>query len=242
MKKKTALRPLVCILLLFTSICLVAQAGAESAFVVDRLIVSLRSGKDEGARIARLRSNDPVEILEKDGRYVRVKTQEGVVGWMEGQYLTSELPKSYVIEGLKDEIKRLEGIIDEIQEEKGPLADQLETIRKESAAKRERLEKTIATLESEKAHLTAQLDDLRYSYQELEEKSARAVEIVDQFEKLTKENRELSEKSGALTLENEKLKQNTKLYWFLAGAGVFLFGWIIGKVSRRRTRSSKLSV
>jgi SH3 domain protein len=60
------------------------------------------------------------------------------------------------------------------------------------------------------------------------------VEIVEARDRLQKTNDQLSAEVSALTAENSDLMRTGALKWFLAGGGVFLLGWLIGKMSRKK--------
>ena len=54
--------------------------------------------------------------------------------------------------------------------------------------------------------------------------------------KLTKtlqENRSIKQQLTGLTVENEELKSDDRVNWFLAGGGVLLLGILIGKITNR---------
>jgi len=60
------------------------------------------------------------------------------------------------------------------------------------------------------------------------------VEITDERDRLKKENVKLTSTVRELTEENTDLNRNQSVRWFLAGAGVLLFGWLIGRISRKK--------
>jgi SH3 domain protein len=52
-------------------------------------------------------------------------------------------------------------------------------------------------------------------------------------------NEKLSSKVQLLNAENSELKRTGMIKWFLAGGGVLLFGWIIGRISRKKRAGFK---
>ncbi len=82
---------------------------AETGYVSDMLILSLKEGPGRQYNtIKTLRSNTPVQIIETTDRFLKIETEEGDIGWVEGQYITKELPKSIIIEQLNKKIAELE--------------------------------------------------------------------------------------------------------------------------------------
>ncbi|MCP4628719.1 MAG: TIGR04211 family SH3 domain-containing protein, partial [bacterium] len=94
---------LLCVLALWWT-----SALAKTAYVADRLIVTVRGGKGSGFNIvARLTSDDPVVVLQEDGAYSKIRTAQGVEGWVSQQYITTQRPKAEIIKELNGEIDSL---------------------------------------------------------------------------------------------------------------------------------------
>ena len=229
-------RPVKLLLCCLVSCTFIASAHAETAYVSDLILVNLRSERGGGKKIATLRSNDVLEILEKSGRYVRVKNQDGLEGWMQAQYVSPDPPKQVIVEGLKQEIKRLENNVIQMREKQGPLGEELVRLKEQHAEKVAGLSAVIQSLEEEKSVFSTQLIDVQSAYDDLTKKAAKAARIADQYDALTKGNSDLSARVAQLENENAGLRKRSSLLWFLAGGGVFFSGWVIGKISRRRHR------
>ena len=43
-------------------------------------------------------------MLEEKGRYLRIKTEDGLEGWVQAQYIISEKPNARIIEDLRNEL------------------------------------------------------------------------------------------------------------------------------------------
>jgi SH3 domain protein len=54
-----------------------------------------------------LTAGTPLEIIEENPDYLRVRTQDGQEGWVLTQFITSETPKAQIIAGLRQELDRL---------------------------------------------------------------------------------------------------------------------------------------
>jgi len=132
----------------------VESAHADSRYVSDRLIITLREapGKD-GMALRTLRTDAPVEVLEESGRYLRVRTEEGEEGWVAMQYLSSEVPKPIIIAGLKKQIDRLKARIKEFETGGNPLLDQLEATKQRHLEKVKELEESAAEIIGERNRL-----------------------------------------------------------------------------------------
>ena len=75
----------------------------------------------------------------------------------------------------------------------------------------------------------AQIDAPSVSYQD---RGSIAYVRIDIFDEQT--NDELTSEIRSLTEENSVLLRTGAIKWFLAGGGVFCFGWLLGKLSRKK--------
>lgn len=238
-KDLCACKKVVFFLLFFFFIA--ANAQAEVVYVTDRLLVLLRSEQGGGEKIAKLFSDTPLQLLEKSGRYLKVRTEDGNEGWVEEQYTTTDPPKQTIIDSLEAEIKRLEANLTQLSKERGPLGEQLEKSKREHAEQVKMLEENATRLQTERDELAAKLQDMEAGYRDIREKSGTAVEVADQFKRLQAEYSQLEVQNKLFRQENDALQKKVNLYWFFAGAGVLFLGWIIGRIPRRRG-SGKLSM
>jgi SH3 domain protein len=71
-------------------------------------------------------------------------------------------------------------------------------------------------------------------YNTLLEQAGNVVEIAAERDQLQQINKKMETDVTALREKNDKLAESRMIKWFLAGGGVFLFGWIIGKISRKK--------
>lgn len=107
------------IVLLFLFATHLAIVQAETVYVDDRLRVGVR--KETGSRIAPhaiVYTGMKLEILEKDGNFIRIRTEKGIEGWIKKTYVTTERPAKELLAELKqshDELKnRYEALKNEI--------------------------------------------------------------------------------------------------------------------------------
>ncbi len=72
-------------------LCLALPGVAQNATVADGPHVNLRAGKTDNYRVIRvLAPGTPLQILESDSQYARVKTVEGDIGWLPARLLVLE--------------------------------------------------------------------------------------------------------------------------------------------------------
>ncbi|MDQ3580778.1 MAG: hypothetical protein M3495_03780, partial [Pseudomonadota bacterium] len=91
----------------------------ESVYVIDRLVAGVHRGpKPKSGLTHAFPTGTKLQVLERKGSMARVRGPAGETGWVEGDYLMTEMPARLVVAILEDE-KR------EIQEENQLLKTQL---------------------------------------------------------------------------------------------------------------------
>ena len=69
----------------------VVVAQSEDVYVTDMLQLDMRATPDDSSnRIRKLRSGDHVRLVEEQGRYSSVRTDDGLVGWVKSLYLVKD--------------------------------------------------------------------------------------------------------------------------------------------------------
>jgi len=209
----------------------VGSTHADTRYVSDMLILTLREGQGSQYKAIRtLKTGTPIEVLEESARHLRVRTQEGEEGWVEKQYISSEQPKAVIIAGLNKEANRLKARLEELQKDQATLLDQL------NAAKRSHTVKV-----KETSRLNMELTQITEKYNTLLDQSKNVAELIKENDRLYGDNDRLQAANDRLNMEVEHLRQEIahlrrrEMIWlFLAGAGVFFVGLIVGKVSKKK--------
>lgn len=211
---------------LLSSLTLAAtSAQAETQYVSDHLVITVRSGQGTQFQIIKtLASGTRLKVLETtDTGYTRVETPDGVEGWVRTQYLTTEPVAS-------EKLAYAEAQLAKVKEELGKIKESYSALRKEHNALTQETQK----LSDEKKNTDAEL--------------TRISEVAKKPIILDRMNRELQEKNVSLekdlqrlNQENHSLKDRSQREWFIAGALVLFGGMILGFILpklRGRQRSS----
>jgi uncharacterized protein YgiM (DUF1202 family) len=102
-------------------VCLLYAKGiglAETMYVSDRLYLSLRSAPDPKQPALDLLSSDTkVDVLETQGKWAKVRLEDGNTGWVWKRYLVKDVPKSLIIERLKRQIENKDITTERLLEE-----------------------------------------------------------------------------------------------------------------------------
>jgi len=230
---------LILAILISGAIIVPDKVQAETRYIGDTLIVTLRDGPDNTFRTLKtVRTGTPLTVLDKQGAYLKVKTDDGIIGWVARQYTVSEPPSMLLVPKLKDKINQLTAsnkqLNNNIKELKEKLA-QRDT--KFHTAHQEILDNLAASQEEAKK-LKQELEKTTGQYNDLLAQSKNVIQVRRERDQFKKSNSLLKNKVATLEQENNAMANSQVIYWFLAGGGVFLVGWMIGKTSLKRKKTS----
>ncbi len=78
---------------LLACLSLASVTEAESLYVSDQVLVGVHDAKDrESAILELLPSGTRLDVITREGDFVRVKTPGGTAGWVDGKYLAPDKP------------------------------------------------------------------------------------------------------------------------------------------------------
>ena len=209
-RKEAVLKKYLLLILLTASTTL--HAGAIR-YVTDQLEITMRSGQSTKHQIVRmLPSGSTVEVLEtgEDGDYTRVRTDQGVEGWVLSRYLDEQASAR---ERLEQANKRLKGL----QDENGRLSNDLTKLRSE---KRE--------LSSEKDTLTTQNNQLQQELNRIRRVSSEVLNVDRENQSLKTQLQQTQLNYDQSQQQITALQDSTARDWFMVGGGVVLLGVMIG--------------
>ena len=213
------------LLLLITIILLLSgvPAQAESAYVGETIQITLRRGPGLDFKVLdMLPSGRKVQIVRKEKAWTQVRLTNNKEGWVLSRFLTPEEPSS-------SRLRKVEAQHKTLSEQTKALIEQNSAVNAENRRLRADLNRSQTNLSDLKQFQTdyegfkKEFDKLKADKKSLQKQVATTRKLIERYEKAT---------------PNVLLTQDIK--WFLAGAGVFLFGLIIGLVMRRRRRKSSL--
>lgn len=223
------------ILVMLAQFTLIPPAAAETRYVGDQLIITMRQGKSTQHKILKtLKTGTPLEVLEEDESYFKVRTSDGVEGYVLRQYVSSTPPKSQRIAELEILNSSLQKKISTLENTKSNVENQLKTMQ-------DKYEQDFSGLTSKSSGLEQNLEQalnneriMAEKYDTLLAQAENVVEIAAERDKLSQQNKKLEAEYNTLLNKTSKLSDSRMIRWFLAGGGVFFFGWIIGKISRKK--------
>jgi SH3 domain protein len=195
-----------------------STVSAETRYVSDQLIITLRTGPStQNAIIESLPTGTAVELLETDTEegYSRVRTNKGNEGWVITRYLMTE-PSA------RDQLAAAQRTVENARQQVSQLEQQAEQLRSEKSD----LENQMNKLDGELKQTVQELTRLRRT-------SSKAVEIDQERQQLKKYVRSLERDLQTLRTENDALSDRSARDWFMVGAGVLLLGILTGAILAR---------
>lgn len=202
---------LSCLLLILTA----SSAFAKTVYVDDTLYAPIRSGEGTQFRILHsgVRSGTPLELIERsDSGYSRVRTPEGIEGWIVSRYLT-EAPIA------RERLENANRQLVQAQETVTSLRSELEAVTTE----RDDLRESENNLEARAGRLSEEL-------REIKEVAADSLNLNSRNKELVNENQKLRNELEVLVAEKERLEANTDSDFMLLGAGLVLLGIILALI------------
>ena len=231
------------ILTIFFIVAFIVSASINSVFadtryVSDRLIISVRDGQDQNAAVlGYLETAAPVEILEENGDFLRIRTEDGLEGWVRAQYIVSETPKTLIIDNLKNEINALNKEIQAIKNKKDSTSNTLSESKKMYREKIEELKEEVNINQKFAAKAKSDFIELNNKYTNLLNNSKNTEKLINEVEKLKKSNNELNTEVKSLRMDRKNPLKSNRIQSFIAGAGVLLLGFILGGSAKKRKKT-----
>ena len=193
---------------------------AETVYVRDTLYVPLRDGQSVENRLIHrgLKSGVRLERLEinDESGYSKVRTENGLEGWLQSQYLVAE---PIAEEQLKRVIVEMNDLKAEHQQTLLRLQDLIELKEVTSAE--------ISTLQATQRRLTEELANIKSL-------ASNTISVDKENTRLLKIQGELTDRISFLNRKNEQLNDSKFREWFMYGVATIMLGLLFGLLIGRR--------
>lgn len=142
-------------------------AGAETVYVTDSLRLGLHEAADTSDRpFENLVSGTPLEVLERNPSYARVRVPDGREGWVKATFVVTEKPAAARVLELEAEIAGFESAAVAARAAQSAAEQELAALRSELKAttgSAESVKETIERLQSENSGYMQQLESYRHA-------------------------------------------------------------------------------
>jgi SH3 domain protein len=170
---------------------LLAVSSIQAAYITDKLVAGLyKEAKVSDKPIKALNSGTPLEVVSRENGFVKVRTSDGVIGWVESTYLTDEKPARSILLDTQAKLSILQKKMDKLS--KPGDSDKLKAVEEISS-----LQEKLAQSQGKVSQLEIQLKAARLSGDKLDESK----ELLE---------REKQQLVADMQQENTLLKQQIK--------------------------------
>ncbi len=109
----------MCIVAVFIGMMVaISAAQAKTMFVTDTCTINVRVQPGEEYRVMdQLSSDDAVDVLETEGKWVKVSFKGGLEGWMLKQYVTADKPAAVRMADLEKQLQEQDVRINDLDRE-----------------------------------------------------------------------------------------------------------------------------
>lgn len=181
-------------------------AQAKTFYVTDKVLVGVyEQATTESNLIKALPTGTPIEVLERNGEYAKIRSPDGTTGWVENSYLIDRKPAQLVVLDLTDQQKQLNEQLSLAQAELEATQKQLVEAKAKSNNKAsdqtKKLNKEINELKNTSAKLKKELAAVK---KQLQNKAQQHNATVKQNKQLQKTIIELRKNKKADPASTEK--------------------------------------
>ena len=208
---------------LIVSLLVAAPGFSQQIYVADSFKITLRTGPGTDHKILKmLPSGTRLQVMDQTSGWYKVKTPENNEGWVLKRYTMRDTPNKLKVQTLTSQLDRLKSAN---QEAESSITD--------LRAENKQLSSTLSAVQNE-------LSDLKKRYASLKSDASQALEYKENLQATQEELGTTQSRLKTVSAENEELRSNQNMHWFLAGAGVVcgsaLFGFFLGRVQRRKSK------
>ncbi len=223
--------------LLFILAAIVVPVRAETRYVSDMLVISVRDAQGpDAAVLGYIKTPTPVEILEDQGNYLKIKTKGGLEGWVLTRYIVSEKPKALVIEDMGKQIEQLKKEIEAYKNNQNSVSDVTSETTQQYVEKIRQLKQEIIANQKQTHKAKQDVADLDKKYKDLLVHSGNTDKLMKEMNRLKKLNSQLNAEITTLRKNTGSFLKSRRVQLFVAGAGVFLIGMMLGGSAKKKKR------
>ena len=217
---------MVCSGLLFTAtLTATAVVAQEMRYVQPSVDIPVRRAGGHEYKIVKIvKDGDRVTLLEESGDWAKIRVANGKEGWMVKRFLSVSPPPLKQIKILRTENEQLKAHTTVLEQE---LAE---------------IKKVQISTGGELNACISRRDTVLADYQTLLADTTDVVALKNKMIATTKEIEDVQAVLVNVQQENNELKRNTAVTWFLIGGSVFLLAWLIGLLTGRSSKRKRSSL
>lgn len=159
---------------LLIALMLLLVSTAHSAYITDKLVAGLyQEARVTDKPLKALNSGTPLEVISRKNGFVKVRTSDNTVGWVESTYLTDEKPARSILLDTQARLATLQKQFEKLKAASGKQAEQAEIatmnqqqqqlaekLKKENQALREKMDEIAQILNLQIETAPAEIESL----------------------------------------------------------------------------------
>ena len=96
-------------MIMMLGLAVTAAGAAETVYITDKLLVGVHADKTVDSPILKVfPTGTTFEVLKRDGDFAQVKGPDGITGWVDANYITTDQPAAAVVQMLESKNHDLE--------------------------------------------------------------------------------------------------------------------------------------
>ena len=207
--------------LLLISCCVVifaSTAWAETAYISENIRLPVRQEPGNNKKIISIAmTGDQIEILQKGPDWSKIQLADGKQGWAMTRFLTAQVPCSAQLRDLQKKYADMQS------NAAGTASEGTDMLKQENQK-----------LAAEQQNCTKEYQAISEKYETLKNDAADVVKLRTSYEGALSKVSEQAKKIELLEATAGKSTFAENFRWFLAGGGVFLAGYLVGSISRKK--------
>lgn len=128
---------------------------AETVWVNDILYLGVRPERESGKPVAVVKSGTVLDVLEREKRYLKVRTPNGVEGWVSTTYISETMPARQQLAEMEERQSQLNSEIERLENETSKINEANTTLSANLLAMTEERDKLLTTIETLKQEIEA---------------------------------------------------------------------------------------
>lgn len=147
-------------LIILVFLALSTSLLADTMYVIDKLVLGMHESQSPDSDLVKaLPTGTPLEVLERDGKFAKVRAPDGSSGWVDAGYLMKDKPAQLVILELEDKFRRSNEALAKSDRALKKMRRQVDKLEKQAGNTRSQVSDTQLTkLQDENSSLRAQLE------------------------------------------------------------------------------------
>ncbi len=160
---------------------------AKTFYVTDKVLVGVyEQPNTESTLIKALPTGTPIEVLERNGEYAKIRSPDGTTGWVENSYLINHKPAQLIVLDLTDQQKQINEQLNltqaELEATQNQLAEAKSNSKNDSVEQTKKLNTKINNLQKKSNQFKKELAAVKKQLQNKSQQHAAAVKQNKEFQ------------------------------------------------------------